>query len=306
MRLATILAAGVTALLAPTPAFAQSCDEACLEALADRTMEAIAAQDFRSLPWADPVRYTENNVAMMIGDGWWGSAGEQVGRKAFALADAETGNIVWFGTIYDHDAPAFGAVRIKAPAGRIEEIEVIAARKPWPVPYGDPVQFALPASFAQPVGTDDQRSRERLVDLAEGYLATKQRNNGTLLAEFARDCAMIENGVQVTSAELDVEPRRKDCASAFEAGLFAPVERIRDRRFPVVDPELGLVLAISVQDISAAQTTIRTAGGQTAQMQRTYPMSRLTAELVRIEGDEVMRSEGVVTSLPYYMPTPWP
>jgi hypothetical protein len=34
-------------------------------------------------------------------------------------------------------------------------------------------------------------------------------------------------------------------------------------------------------------------------------MSRLVAELVRIEGDTVVRAEGVVASLPFGMPTPW-
>ena len=66
------------------------------------------------------------------------------------------------------------------------------------------------------------------------------------------------------------------------------------------------MLAISVQDISAAETTFRTAGGHTATLERPFPMSRLVAELVKIEGDEVARSEGVATFLPYYMPTPWP
>ena len=307
MRLASLLVAGAAALLlAPAPALAQDCDEACLLALADNALEAIDAQDFRRLPWAEPVLFTENNVSLMIGDGWWGSAGEQTGRKAFALADPDTGNVVWFGTIWDHDEPSYGAIRIKAPEGQITEFEVIAARTPWPVPFGEPTDFALPDEFQQPVAADAQRSRERLIDLADTYLATKQRNNGALLADFARDCAMVENGVQITSAELDVEPRRTDCASVFEAGLFAPVERIRDRRFPVVDPEHGLVLAISVQDLPASQTTIRTAGGQTASLERTYPMSRLVAELIRIEGDQIVRSEGVVASLPYYMPTPWP
>jgi hypothetical protein len=307
MRVGSWLLAGAAALfLAPAPALAQRCDEACLLALADQTLEAIADQDFRRLPWAEPVLFTENNVPLMIGDGWWGSAGEQTGRKAFATADEETGNVVWFGTIWDHDEPSYGAIRLRAPRGRIEEIEVIAARTPWPIPFGDPTQFAISEEVQQPVAADAQRSRERLIDLADNYLATKQRNNGALLADFAEDCAMMENGVQITSAELDVEPRQADCASVFEAGLFAPVDRIRDRRFPVVDPERGLVLAISVQDLPASQTTIRTAGGQNASLQRTYPMSRLVAELVRIEGDEIVRSEGVAASLPYYMPTPWP
>ena len=303
MRAIAILFA-TSALAAAAPAHAGSCDAACLIKLADRTMAAIAAKDYRSLPWADPVRYSENNVPLMIGDAWWGSAGATVGKKAFALADPETGNIVWFGTIWDHDAPAFGAVRIKAPDGKIAELEVVAARKPWPVPYADPAMFAM-STPGRPIKADDQRSRERLIDIADTYLATKQRNNGALLADFAPGCAMRENGTPLTSAELDVQPQPADCASAFRVGLFTPVERIRDRRFPAVDTQRGLVVAISVQDLPARSETVQTADGKAAGLKRPYPMSRLVVELVRIEGDKVMSADGVAASLPYRMPTPW-
>jgi hypothetical protein len=303
---ATMIAAGLLAG-ASTPALANagSCDEACLLKLADRTMAAIAKQDFRSLPWADPTKYTENNVSLMIGDAWWGSAGETVGTKGFALADTTSGNVVWFGTIWDHDEPSFGAIRLHAPDGKIEAIEVIAGRKPWPMPFGDPRAFKLSAAGDKAASQRDRRSRERLIDIADGYLGTKQRNNGTLLAEFAPGCTMTENGVHITSAEAEYEPRAKDCASVFKEGLFAPVDRIRDRRFPVVDTARGLVLAISTQDVPMRETSFVTTGGTKVAMKRAFPMSRLVAELIRIEGDKVVRSEAVATFLPYRAPTPW-
>jgi hypothetical protein len=297
--------AAAAAVIASSAAAKGSCDRQCLLTLADRAMNAIAAKDYRSLPWADPTRYTENNVGLMIGDAWWGSAGDKAGPKAFAFADPETGNVVWIGTIWDHDVPGFGMVRINAPDGKIRDMEVIAGRTPWPVPFGDPTKFAIPASMTAPVPAAERRSRERLIDVADAYLATKQRNNGTLIAAFAPNCVMEENGVPITSAEADYQPPASDCASVFKQGLFAPVERIRDRRFPLVDPARGLVLAISVQDLPARETMMFTTDGKKLALKRDYPMSRLVAELIRIEGDKVVRSEAVVASLPYHMPTPW-
>lgn len=306
-KLARLLAAGAAATVTTmaAPASAGSCDEACLLSLADRFTAAIAKQDFRSLPWADPTYFTENNVSLMLDDSWWGSAGETPGIKVFAVADKASGNVVWFGTIWDHDEPSFGAVRIQAPDGRIEALEVIAGRTPLPIPFGDPRKFSLSGDFGKAVRPADRLSRERLIDIADAYLATKQRNNGTLVADFGPDCTMTENGVQITSAEAEFTPEKGDCASVFSAGLFAPVERIRDRRFPVVDPARGLVVAISVQDIPTRETSFRTTDGAKVALKRQYPLSRLVAELIRIEGDKVMRAEGVVTSLPYRMPTPW-
>jgi len=305
MRSTAILLAAAAGLFS-APAVAQDhCGEQCLLSLADRTMSAIAAKDYRGLPWADPARYSENNVGLMIGDAWWGSAGDKVGNKAFAFADPETGNVIWIGTIWDHDVPGYGAVRINAPDGKIRQIEVIAGRKPWPVPFGDPAKFTIPAAMIAPLAAADRRSRERLIDVADAYLSTKERNNGTLIAEFAPDCTMNENGVPISSAEADYKPLAGDCASVFKQGLFSAVQRVRDRRFPLVDPARGLVLAISVQDLPAYETSLVTTGGRKVALKREYPMSRLVAELIRIEGDKVVRSEGVVASLPYRMPTPW-
>jgi ketosteroid isomerase-like protein len=303
-----LIAAGALAFGMPAAVLAApsgQCDESCMLKLADSVVEAVAAKDYRRVSWADPVRYTENNVPLMIGDAWWGSTGSTVGQKAFAMADTQTGNVIWIGTIWDHDAPSFGAIRIGVSEGKVAEVELIAARTPWPIPFGDPKKFSMSASMTGQVAADRRRSRERLIDVADSYLSTKQRNNGTLLAEFAPSCAMVENGVQIASVETDVKPKSSDCAAAFRAGLFAPVERVRDRRFPVVDTERGLVLAISVQDLPAREKTFTATDGRKIPVKRDYPMSRLVAELVRIEGDKVVRSEGVAASLPYYMPTPW-
>lgn len=184
-------------------------------------------------------------------------------------------------------------------------MELIAARTPWPTPFGDPRAFALMSAAAPGLPAAQRRSRERLVDVANGYLATRQRNDGALFASFAPGCGIFENGVRIGGVESDFTPRSLACGDVFRAGLFAPVERIRDRRFPVVDVERGLVLAISVQDLPARATSFTSTDGRRITPKRDYPMSRLAAELLRIEGDVVVRVEVVVASLPYGMPTPW-
>lgn len=293
------------AVPSPVAAARSTCAEACLLDLADRTIAAIAAKDYRKLPWADPVRFSENEVSLMIGDGLWGSTGKNQGRKAFAVADATTGNVVWFGTIWDHDDPALGAIRIKAPYGRIEELEVLAARSPGPLPIEEKQAFEFPAKFSQPLGAADRRPRERLVDLADNYLATRQGNNGELLARFTPDCRLRENGLPAPLAIGEVQAPQADCAALFRQGQFAPLERVRDRRFPAVDEARGLVVAISVQDLPAREPGFRTTDGNAVRSKHPFPMSRTVAEVVRIEADAVAASEGITVYLPYRMPTPW-
>ena len=297
------LAAATLAL--PAAASAAPCDEACLLDLADQTMTALAKQEWRSLPWAETVGYSENGVRLMIGDAFWGSAGKTPGKKAFAAADASTGNAVWIGTMYDHDAPAFGALRIKAPQGQIEEIEFIVMRRGLPGGFGDPTAFAIDKRKARLVATAERRSRDRLVDVANAYLGTKQRNNGTLLAQFAPDCEFRENGLSLTHGTTGPAALAKGCEAQLKLGAYRPIERIRDRRFPVVDEASGLVVAISLQDMPQRDTSFTTTDGRTVSTADTYPMSRIAIELLRIEGDKVARSEGVSVMQPLNMPSVW-
>ena len=173
----SLIAASSLAVAVPASA-SERCDESCLLRLADAAVEAVAAKDFRRLPWADPaagvpVQFTENNVPLMIGDAWWGSTGSTVGQKAFSLADPDTGNVVWFGTIWDHDAPAFGAVRLEVTGGKIAEMELIAARKPTPVPFGNPGTFALSPSMTTDVA-DGRPPIARTIDRPGGQLPRDQ------------------------------------------------------------------------------------------------------------------------------------
>src|SRR5690606_9806133 len=103
------------------------------------------------------------------------------------------------------------------------------------------------------------------------------------MAEIAPGCAMPENGATVTGVGSDYAPPRKDCEPVFREGLLQPMDRVRDRRFPAVDVDRGLVLAISVQDMPTRETSFRTTGGKSVAVKREFPGSRLVAELIKIE-----------------------
>ena len=126
---------------------------------------------------------------------------------------------------------------------------------------------------------------------------------------------------QIASALLNVEAFQAEHERAQSADALAlevehrrRIERqqnlLLDELNHRVKNTLATVQALAIQtlkgqDIPARDPNFFTTGGKPAKMKRDYPMSRLVAELVRIEGDKVVRSEAVVTSLPYRMPTPW-
>ena len=113
---------------APKTVPAPRCDADCLGGLADRYMDALVSKKQGDVPWAEMVRYAENGVPMMIGDGLWGSVTAH-GDKPLVVADPSTGNIAWFGVVEEHGQPAFQAMRLKADGRQVAEIEVMTRRK---------------------------------------------------------------------------------------------------------------------------------------------------------------------------------
>ena len=69
------------------------CDKACLEGIAAQYRTAYLAHDRTRAPFADHVRYTENNIEMPFPDGTWDTVTEDVG-PALVLSDPVTGQVV--------------------------------------------------------------------------------------------------------------------------------------------------------------------------------------------------------------------
>jgi hypothetical protein len=244
---------------------ATKCERDCLIRMADQYMDALVKRDPTGLPWAKEVRFTENSVPMMIGDGLWGSV-RRKGDKAQYVVDPSTGNVVWHGIVYDHDAPAFYSMRLKVQGGLISEVETVVARKGNPGSFGDPAQFGVDASFDEPAGRG--LSRKRLQSLADAYLSAHS------------SAQRWENGQQVSGDEI------------------AP-ERIRARRFPVIDAERGLVVAQAFLDFDAADGKPQLPGNA-------YPRSREAFEILEVGADgKISRVNAVSVFQPYGMPSPW-
>ena len=63
-------------------------------------------------------------------------------------------------------------------------------------------------------------------------------------APFADDCNRFENGGQTTNVPGPNGRPPMGCAAQFDAKIFTWIPEVNDRRYPVVDPEHGVVLGI--------------------------------------------------------------
>jgi len=279
------------------------CGRNCLIGIADRYMTGLAKQDYAGLPWAKFVRFSENAVPLMVGDGLWGTINGKSTKPLYAT-DPETGNVAWFGTVKEHGQPAFYGMTLKVRDHKISTVRSYVARKGVPGPYGDPAKFKADPVFSRVLPPDQRRSRQRMMALVDGYFSTKQQNDGQIFAEFDPDCERVDNGVSTTNGDDPAAKIVKGCAAQFKRGVYKPVDRIRDRRYPVVDEKRGVVVATAFIDRAVRETSYHTTDGVKHEIGLKYPNTRGVIEIFKIRNGRIYRIQAVSAFLPYYMPAP--
>jgi hypothetical protein len=278
------------------------CDRDCLMHTVDGYLDALAAQDPSRVKWAKVVRYSENSVPMMIGDGLWGTANAHSSNAQYAT-DPSNGNVAWYGSIEEHGQPAHLALRLRVEDGRVSEVEAVINRKGDSGPYGDPANYKHDPAFAEALPAAQKTSRSTMISLVDGYFSTLQRNDGTIRTKFDPECAREENGVSTTDGTFATQAR--GCESQFRLGVFKFDERVRARRFLIADEERGVVVATGYIDHAARFATYQTTDGKTRQSPFKFPNSLGLMEMFKIRNGRIYRIEAVFTTLPYYMPSPW-
>ena len=287
------------------------CDKACLMAAGDAFMTALAAQKPGDVPWTSQVKFTENGVAIPVGEGIWGSIRGK-SDAALRIADAATGTYAWYGLIYDHDAPAYAGVRVKLRGNRISEAEVIVARERNPGPWTDPKQFRINPAFDAVLASKDRASRAALIATAQAYAASVERNDGSVRARFSPDCDRAENGQVVSRGDAgsiglvkSAGQLAQGCEAQLRLGLYRPVDRLRGRRVVAVDEERGLVMMASVADFGLAQRQYTLSDGRKVESNRYHAFSRELFEVFRVSGGRIQGVEAVSVDQPYGMPVAW-
>jgi hypothetical protein len=281
--------------------------------------EVLAAIVSRHRSAVSGARYTENGVELPVGEGLWATA-DKIGPYRHDFFDSASGQAAAFVTVTEGEARSIMAVRVKEAGGAMREIETVIARPPL---FGGVSAFGDgPAALDEGGGPDagwfgdagPHLPREDLRRVADQYFVGLERNDGRGEYPFAEDCIRIENGFRTTqvppSPSAGKTPyfeafRALSAKRQFETGYFAFVDRIRERRFPVIDPERGLVFAFAFFDHSGTVRDYRLADGTAVHSQVERPFSWMIAEAFRIERGLITRIEALMTECPYGMGSGW-
>lgn len=282
-------------------------DRAALYGHAEAYLAALIRRDPSRVPWADRVRFTENNVELAIGDGTWNTVD---GRRGYDLkmADPASGQVAWFGVIEEHGHPAIMALRLKVDRGRIAEAEAIVTRKVENSPFPSIDTYTTPRPLMLADVPPAQRTpREQMIALANGYFDTLQLNQGELFTRFTDDCERIENGMQTTHNHSfpNYPIAAYGCREQFELGQYRYDDRLRARRFPLVDEEKGLVLAGGFIDHCGKLIEFAWTDGTPAKSFFHFPHSYCLLEAFKIVDGAIAGVEAVFIDVPYHMPSPW-
>jgi hypothetical protein len=277
-----------------------------LYAVLDRYLAALVAKNPARVEWAKGVLNSENNVMIPTGEGLWGTI-DRLGDYKLRFADIKTGEVGYFGTVHEPLEESAFTLRLKVDGqGKIAEVETIVVRQ-----SDSGIKFENPRYWDKPIlnaVVAKTIPRAEMVKLADGYFSTLQMNDGTLHTKFHPDCDRVENGVQTTHnpefAKI-VPVSALGCEEQFKMGNYRYDDRLRGRRFPLIDEERGLVLAYGFIDHSGKLDTYQLTDGRTVKSPVRRPHSFYLAELFKIENGMIMQIEANFITVPYWMPSPW-
>ena len=150
----------------------------------------------------------------------------------------------------------------------------------------------------------DRPTRAQLITAGNGYFESVHRHEADL-APFAPNCARFENGAQTTSIANATGNRALTCGQSVEALIH--IGAVRDRRFPLVDEERGLVWGFASFDVPGGKTSSMVDGKPyelPAFMRE--PRSFILGELFRVVKGELHEIEVIMVDRPLGAPLGWP
>jgi hypothetical protein len=304
-------AAGVLLLAAfarppkPAAAAAADCDRECLNHFVDQYLDTVVAHDPSKLPLAKNVKFTEDGVRLEPGDGLWATA-SGVGNYKLYFDEPAAGAAGVFALIQENGTPAILQARLKVVGMKITEIETLVARKETTAFLNTDNLTAVRPVFLETVPPADRPSRAEMVAMVGKYFDGIEQGNGDIVP-FDKDCIRIENGIQTCPGSPTSPLGALSCGAQLSTKIFTYIQSVSPRRFPIVDAERGLVLAIVRFNHPATSQTVEVPGRGKMTMGRysQWPNSTQIAELFKVKDRKIKEISAVIVTQPYKAPTGW-
>ena len=274
-----------------------------LVGLANSYLAALQTGSPAGLPLAPHFRSTEDAQPIPLGTGIWRTIrGMRPGGHYFV--DVERGQIEFWGVMDEMGAPAILALRLAIEGARFVEAETIVTRRGA---FFEPETVLQDATdtFHRVLAPAEQAPRDVLIHAANLYFDGIERRDGSCVP-VADCCRRLVNGV-VDSVDADEnlipgeEHRGLPVAQQIDEGHYAYIEALRERRFPILDTERGLVVCHVIFDHP----------GDLLRADRDLPIkspnSMLFTEVFKVVGETIEEIWALGTApLPFGIRSGWP
>jgi hypothetical protein len=283
-----------------------SCDRACLKGIVDQYTAAMAAHDPSMAPFADSVKFTENGQTLTLHQGLWATAAADSTYRLYVL-DTDDESAGFLGLMREHEDPVLVALRLKVMGEKITEAEQIVSR-----PQGgrsiDPKTFEKPLPILmEKLKPAEQVSPDEMQAAANHYFTGLDTENSGANVPFDPNCQRRENGMITAGNPNGKGMAKLGCKAQFDTGFSVLVSDVRDRRFPVIDPETGLVFALVFFDHNGRAKQYTQPDGTVVPIKPpfTQPLTLEIAEIFKIQSGKIRQIEALINQVPYKMPSGW-
>ena len=281
------------------------CDRKCLQGIADTYLWSLVRHDPSKAALAPSARITENGQKLGTEHGLWKTASANSKFRLY-FADPEQGAVGFIGQLMENDSAVPVALRLKVVNGQVREAETIVARN---------TSFARADGFVAPkpvllseVNPAERVARADLIRIADSYFTGLDTDHSGKNVPFDPQCQRREDGnVTANSSEPKASAMQKlGCKAQFDTGFSVIVTKVRDRRYPIVDVERGLVYAEVFFDHTGTVASFKMDGKDVAvPADFRRPKSFLIGELFKIEKGQIRQIEAVLLDVPYGMKSGW-
>lgn len=294
---------------AAAPAAPADCDRACMEDVVEKYLAAMKTHDPKNAPLAANARFTENGQEMTLPDGLWRIT-TAIEPYRLVAADPQNNQVGFMAVVRENDVPTIISARLKIADKKITEIEQFVSRDViGGAVRSDPLQMKRREQFYQTLAPAERRSRAEMIKIANSYFSALENNQGTTNVPFAPTCHRIESGNPTSNVPLKPGAKRSTlnmaCGESIGLGYYREDTDLRDRRYPIVDEERGLVYALVFFDHDAVLREYKLTNGETQTVRRTAPWTWQIAEIFQIKNGQIDQVEAVVLAAPYRMKPNW-
>ena len=298
---------------------AGGCDEACLDALADKYLAALAAHEPAQLPTTKDVRFTENTIELPYGQGLWTTASSLRAYK-HVIPDTESGQVGLYAAIEENGTGALLVARLRLRGEKVSELETIVVRASDMGNFLRTDATEVAPGFGEVIPEARRASRQELIRIANQYFEGLEQSSGDIVP-FSDHCRRFENGTQTAGAPQPGTPPRppmklpngasfsmpSGCKASFNTHFFSYISRIDHRRFEIVDRSRGVVMAFVMfqHEGNVKEVDVPGVGKVPMVAAALRPFSVVIAETFEIKDGLIREIEADMTKLPYGAGTGW-